>query len=44
MGFNDTGFGGVDWIDLVHDVEMWQTVVNTVTNIKGTIKCGKFSD
>jgi hypothetical protein len=33
-------WGGMDWIALVKDREMWRTVVNSVMNLRG----GKFLD
>lgn len=34
MDFKGTEFEGVDWIDPAHDKKKWQTVVNTVMNIR----------
>jgi hypothetical protein len=35
MLFEETGSGeGLDWIDLDHDRDRWQAVVNTATNIQ----------
>jgi len=25
--------GGIDWIDLTHDMDKWQSLVNTVMNL-----------
>jgi hypothetical protein len=31
--------GGVDWIDLTQDRDQWRALVNTVMNLRGSIKC-----
>jgi hypothetical protein len=36
--------GGIDWIDLAHNMDRWQFLVDTVMNLWGPIKCGKFLD
>jgi hypothetical protein len=28
----DTGWGGMDWIDLAQDSDQWRAIVNTVTD------------
>jgi hypothetical protein len=33
---------GIDWIDLAQDRDRWRVVVNTVTNLRGSIKFGEF--
>jgi len=38
------GFGGVDWIELVQDREIWRTHLNAVMNFRFFIKRGKFLD
>jgi hypothetical protein len=30
----EIGWGGIDWIDLVRDRDMWRAVVNTVMNLR----------
>jgi hypothetical protein len=30
----DTGWEGVDWIHVAQDMERWQALVNTVTNLR----------
>jgi hypothetical protein len=34
MDLRETGWGGMDWIDLVQDRDQWRTLVNTVMNHK----------
>ena len=34
----------MDWIDLVHDRERQQALVNVVMNLRFSIKCGEFLD
>jgi hypothetical protein len=36
------GGGVTDWIDLVQDGDRWRALVNTVMNLRGSIKVGKF--
>jgi hypothetical protein len=28
------GWGGMDWINLAHDMEQWRALVNTVMNLR----------
>jgi hypothetical protein len=30
----ETGWGGMDWIDLAHDSDQWRALVNTVMNLR----------
>jgi hypothetical protein len=32
MDLREIGWGGMDWIDLVHDRDKWRALVNTVMN------------
>jgi hypothetical protein len=32
IDLRDTGWGGMDWIDLVQDRDQWRALVNTVMN------------
>jgi hypothetical protein len=34
MGLRQTGWGGMDWIDLVWNGYQWWAVVNTVMNLR----------
>jgi hypothetical protein len=34
VDLRETGWGGIDWIDLVQDREQWRAVVNTVMNLR----------
>ena len=34
MGLKDVGCGGVDWIELAHDRDRWQALVNAVMNLR----------
>jgi hypothetical protein len=34
MDLRDIGWGGMDWIDLVHDTDQGRAVVNTVMNLR----------
>jgi hypothetical protein len=30
----ETGWGGMDWIDVAHDRDQWRALVNTVMNLR----------
>jgi hypothetical protein len=34
MDLRETGWGGMDWIDLVQDRDQWRALVNTVMNLR----------
>ena len=34
MDLQEVGYGGMDWIDLAQDVDMWWTLVNAVMNLR----------
>jgi len=44
MDLQVVGGGGMDWIELAEDRDMWQALVNVVMKPSGSIKCGKFLD
>jgi hypothetical protein len=34
MDLRETGWGGMDWIDLAQDKDQWRPLVNTVMNLR----------
>jgi hypothetical protein len=34
MSLRETGWGGMNWIDLAQDREQWKALVNTVMKIR----------
>jgi hypothetical protein len=34
MGLRETGWDGVDWIDMAQDSDQWRALVNTVLNLR----------
>ena len=34
MDFQEVGFGGMDWIELVQDRDRWQALVDEVMNLR----------
>jgi hypothetical protein len=34
MDFRETGWGGMDWIDLAHDRDQWRALMNMIMNIR----------
>jgi len=44
MGFQEVGFGGVDWIDLAKDRDGWRSLVNAAMNLRVTDNVGEFLD
>jgi hypothetical protein len=34
MDLREIGWGGVDWIDMAQDRDLWRAVVNTVLNLR----------
>jgi hypothetical protein len=42
IDLQEVGCGGMDWIDLAHDRDRWQAIVNAVMNLQITQNAGKF--
>jgi hypothetical protein len=42
MDLGETGWDGVDWIDLGQDRDQWRALVNTVLNLRVPSNSGKF--
>jgi hypothetical protein len=34
MDFRETGWGGMDWIDLAQDMDQWKAIVQTVMSFR----------
>jgi hypothetical protein len=34
MDLSETGWGGIDWIDLAQDRDNWRALVNTIMNLR----------
>jgi hypothetical protein len=34
MDLREIGWGGIDWIDLAQDRDLWRALVNTVTKLR----------
>jgi hypothetical protein len=34
MDLRDSGWGGMDWVDLAQDRDQWRALVNTVLNLR----------
>jgi hypothetical protein len=39
VDLREMGWDGMDWIDLAKDRDQWRTLVNTVMNLGGSLKC-----
>jgi hypothetical protein len=39
MDLREVGWGNMDWTDPAQDRDWWRALVNTVTNLRGSIKC-----
>jgi hypothetical protein len=44
MDLQEVGRGDMDWIELAQDRDRWLELVNVVTNLRGSTKCGEFLD
>ena len=42
MGLKETGWEGMDWIELAQESGKWQTLVNEVMNLWGAQYLGTF--
>jgi hypothetical protein len=42
MDLRETGWGGMDWIDLAQDRDQWRALVNMVMNLWVPQNIGKF--
>jgi hypothetical protein len=42
MGLRETGWDGVDWIDMAQDRDQFRTLVNMVLNLRIPLNAGKF--
>jgi hypothetical protein len=38
MDLREVGWDGMDWIDLAEDKDQWRALVNTVMNLRGSLK------
>jgi hypothetical protein len=42
IDLRETGWDGMDWMDLVQDRDQWRALVNTVMNLRIPQNAGKF--
>jgi hypothetical protein len=42
MDLRETGWVGMDWIELAQDRDQWRTLVNTVMNLRVPQNCCEF--
>jgi hypothetical protein len=38
MDLREIGWGGINWTELAQDRDQWRALVNTVMNLRGSIK------
>jgi hypothetical protein len=38
MDLREIGWDGMDWIELAEDRDQWRALVNTVLNLRGSLK------
>jgi hypothetical protein len=39
IDLREIGWDGMDWIYLAQDKDQWRALVNTVMNLRGSLKC-----
>ena len=44
MDLQEVGRGCENWMELAQDRDSWRSLVSTVMNCRGSIKCGEFLD
>jgi hypothetical protein len=42
MDFRETGWSGMDWVDMAQDRDQWRALVNTILNLRVLYNAGKF--
>jgi hypothetical protein len=43
MDLRETGWDGMDWINLSRDRDQWRALVNTAMNLRVPLNAGNFS-
>jgi len=44
MDLQEVGCEGMDWINVAHDRNRWQAIVNAVMSLSDCVQCAKFLD